>query len=96
MAEFAQHVIETHDQVGDADIAAARDVGYTAAETRAIVTIAGVVPLTNYLDNVNDTIVEIPDAGAQAPRQRRPLDSPSFFHIPQPMGVDPLPLQGTS
>ena len=67
VAKFAQHVIETRDQVSDADIAAARDVGYTAAETRAIVTITGVVPLTNYLNNVNDTIVDIPDAGAQAP-----------------------------
>jgi len=60
-------VIETRDQVSDADIAAARDVGYTAAKTRATVTITGVVPLTNYLNNVNDTIVDIRDAGAQAP-----------------------------
>lgn len=67
VAVFAQHVIETRDQVGDADIADARDGGYTAVETRAIVTTTGVVPLTNYLNNVSDTIVDIPDAGAQAP-----------------------------
>lgn len=66
VAKFAQHVIETRDQVST-QISPPRDVGYTAAETRAIVTITGVVPLTNYLNNVNDTIVDIPDAGAQAP-----------------------------
>jgi len=48
LARFAQHVIETRDLFSDADIAAARDVGYAAAETWAIVTITNVVPiLTN-------------------------------------------------
>jgi uncharacterized peroxidase-related enzyme len=59
VARFAQRVIETRGQVGDADIAAVRGAGYSDSEILAIVTIAVVFLLTNYLNNVNQTVVDI-------------------------------------
>ncbi|MFE6555064.1 carboxymuconolactone decarboxylase family protein, partial [Streptomyces sp. NPDC057746] len=64
VARFSQQVIETRGQVGDEDIAAVRDAGYTDPEIQAIVTVVVVTLLTNYLNNVNDTVVDIPGAGA--------------------------------
>jgi AhpD family alkylhydroperoxidase len=66
VARFAQRVIETRGQVDDADIAAVRTVGYSDAEILAIVTVAVVVLLTNYLNNVNQTVVDIPAVDGQA------------------------------
>ena len=60
VARFAQRVVETRGQVDDADIAAVRTAGYSDAEILAIVTVAVVVLLTNYLNNVNQTVVDIP------------------------------------
>jgi uncharacterized peroxidase-related enzyme len=66
VARFVQRVIETRGQVGDADIAAVRTAGYSDAEILAIVTIAVVFLLTNYLNNVNETVVDIPAVDGQA------------------------------
>lgn len=66
VARFVQRVIETRGQVGDADIAAVRGAGYSDAEILAIVTIAVVFLLTNYLNNVNQTVVDVPANGGQA------------------------------
>lgn len=60
VARFVQRVIETRGQVGDADIAGVRGAGYDDAEILAIVTIAVVFLLTNYLNNVNQTVVDVP------------------------------------
>jgi hypothetical protein len=43
-----------------------RTAGYTDAEILAIVTVAVVVLLTNYLNNVNRTVVDIPAVDGQA------------------------------
>lgn len=60
VARFAQRVIDTRGQVGDADIAGVRGAGYSDAEILAIVTVAVVFLLTNYLNNVNQTVVDVP------------------------------------
>jgi uncharacterized peroxidase-related enzyme len=62
VALFVQRVIETRGQVGDPDIAAVRAAGYSDADILAIVTIAVVFLLTNYLNNVNQTVVDVPAA----------------------------------
>lgn len=60
VARFVQRVVETRGQVGNADLAAVRGAGYSDAEVLAIVTTAVVSLLTNYLNNVNKTVVDIP------------------------------------
>lgn len=64
-ARFSQQVIEARGQVGDEDIAAVREAGYTDPEIQAIITVVVVTLLTNYLNNVNDTAVDIPGAVKQ-------------------------------
>jgi uncharacterized peroxidase-related enzyme len=66
VARFVQRVVETRGQVGDADIAAVRGAGYSDADILAIVTIAVVFLLTNYLNNVNQTVVDIPSVDRKA------------------------------
>lgn len=66
VARFVQRVIETRGKVGDADIAAVRGAGYSDAEILAIVTTAVVFLLTNYLNNVNQTVVDVPANAGQA------------------------------
>ncbi|HEY4279775.1 MAG TPA: carboxymuconolactone decarboxylase family protein [Conexibacter sp.] len=66
VARFVQRVVETRGQVGDADIAEVRTAGYTDAEILAIVTVAVVFLLTNYLNNVNQTVVDVPAVDGQA------------------------------
>ncbi len=66
VARFVQRVVETRGQVSDADIAGVRGAGYSDAEILAIVTIAVVFLLTNYLNNVNQTVVDVPAAAAKA------------------------------
>ncbi|MFD5215462.1 carboxymuconolactone decarboxylase family protein [Microbacterium sp. NPDC058345] len=61
-ARFSQRVIEHRGQVGDEDLAAVREAGYTDAEIQAIVTVSVVTLLTNYLNNVNDSVVDVPGA----------------------------------
>lgn len=66
VARFVQRVVETRGQVGDADIAAVRGAGYSDAEILAIVTITVVFLLTNYINNVNQTVVDVPAPAAKA------------------------------
>ncbi|WP_022883724.1 carboxymuconolactone decarboxylase family protein [Glaciibacter superstes] len=66
VARFVQRVVETRGQVDDADIAAVRGAGYSDAEILATVTVAVVFLLTNYLNNVNQTVVDIPTVGISA------------------------------
>lgn len=66
VARFAQRVVETRGQVGDAEIAAVRGAGYSDAEILAIVTVAVVYLLTNYLNNVNQTVVDVPVVSGKA------------------------------
>jgi uncharacterized peroxidase-related enzyme len=60
VARFVQRVMETRGQVSDADIASVRGAAYSDAEILAIVTTAVVSLLTNYLNNVNQTVIDIP------------------------------------
>ena len=66
VARFAQRVVEARGQVSDADLAGVRGAGYSDAEILAIVTVAVVVLLTNYLNNVNQTVVDVPPPSRQA------------------------------
>jgi uncharacterized peroxidase-related enzyme len=66
VARFVQRVVDARGQVGDADIAAVRGAGYTDAEILAIVTVTVVFLLTNYLNNVNQTVVDVPAPAAKA------------------------------
>ncbi|MFI5613241.1 carboxymuconolactone decarboxylase family protein [Amycolatopsis sp. NPDC051903] len=59
-ARFAQQVIESRGQVSDADLAQVRDAGYTDPQILAIVTVAVQALLTNFINNVNQTDVDIP------------------------------------
>ena len=66
VARFAQRVVEARGQVSDADLAGVRGAGYSDAEVLAIVTVAVVFLLTNYLNNVNQTVVDVPLPSRQA------------------------------
>ena len=61
-ARFAQQVVDSRGQVSDADLATVRDAGYTDPEILAIVTVAVQALLTNFINNVNQTEVDIPAA----------------------------------
>ncbi|MGW6900275.1 carboxymuconolactone decarboxylase family protein [Streptomyces sp. NPDC054919] len=60
VARFAQQVVESRGQVSDADLAAVRGAGYTDPQILAIVTVAVQVMLTNFINNVNQTDIDIP------------------------------------
>ncbi|MGW5360574.1 carboxymuconolactone decarboxylase family protein [Actinopolymorpha pittospori] len=60
VARFAQRVVETHGQVSDADLAAVRGAGYTDPQILAIVAVAVRALLTNFINNVNQTDIDIP------------------------------------
>lgn len=60
VARFAQRVVESRGQVSDADLAAVRGAGYTDPQILAIVTVAVRVLLTNFINNVNQTDIDIP------------------------------------
>ncbi|GAA3353010.1 carboxymuconolactone decarboxylase family protein [Streptomyces antimycoticus] len=60
VARFAQQVVDSRGQVSDADLAAVRGAGYTDPQILAIVTVAVQVLLTNFLNNVNQTDIDIP------------------------------------
>ncbi|MEU6572618.1 carboxymuconolactone decarboxylase family protein [Streptomyces sp. NPDC046805] len=64
VARFAQRVIESRGRVSDADLAAVRGAGYTDPQILAIVTVAVQALLTNFLNNVNQTDIDIPSAGS--------------------------------
>jgi hypothetical protein len=62
-------VVETRGQVSDADLSDVRAAGYTDPDVLAIVALVVQYLLTNFLNNVNQTDVDIPaptSAGASA------------------------------
>jgi uncharacterized peroxidase-related enzyme len=63
-ARFAQRVVQSRGQVSDADLAAVRSAGYADPEILAIVTLAVQFLLTNFINNVNQTDVDIPAASS--------------------------------
>ncbi|MET8783802.1 carboxymuconolactone decarboxylase family protein [Streptomyces sp. NPDC004589] len=60
VARFAQQVVKSRGQVSDADLAAVRGAGYTDPQILAIVTVAVQALLTNFINNVNRTDIDIP------------------------------------
>ena len=64
VARFAQQVVESRGRVSDADLAAVRGAGYTDPQILAIVTVAVAAQLTNFINNVNQTDVDIPAASS--------------------------------
>jgi alkylhydroperoxidase family enzyme len=66
VARFAQQVVDTRGKVSDADLAAVRGAGYTDAQILAIVTVTVQFLLTNFLNNVNRTEVDIPKIDSSA------------------------------
>ncbi|MGI5507579.1 carboxymuconolactone decarboxylase family protein [Streptomyces sp. CA-106131] len=64
VARFAQQVVESRGRVSDADLAAVRGAGYTDPEILAIVTVAVQALLTNFINNVNQTDIDIPAASS--------------------------------
>lgn len=62
VARFAQQVVESRGKVSDADLTAVRDAGYTDPQILAIVTVTVQFLLTNYINNVNQTSIDIPAA----------------------------------
>ncbi|WP_448095940.1 carboxymuconolactone decarboxylase family protein [Luteibacter yeojuensis] len=52
--QFARKVIETRGQIGDADLKAVRDAGYTDANIMEIVALVAMYSLTNFFNNVFD------------------------------------------
>jgi uncharacterized peroxidase-related enzyme len=66
VARFAQRLVETQGKVNDADLAAVRSAGYSDSQILAIITVAVQALLTNYINNVNQTVIDIPTAGTAA------------------------------
>jgi len=65
--QFARRVIETRGKVGDADLQAVRDAGYTEANIMEIVALVAMYSLTNFFNNVFDPEKDfpaVPAAGA--------------------------------
>ncbi|MFI9576432.1 carboxymuconolactone decarboxylase family protein [Microbispora rosea] len=60
VARFAQRLVDSRGQVSDADLAGVRGAGYTDPQILAIVTVAVQVMLTNFINNVNQTDIDIP------------------------------------
>lgn len=63
-ARFAQQVVESRGRVPDSELVAVRDAGYSDPQILAIVTLAVQYLLTNFINNVNQTDVDIPAVGA--------------------------------
>ncbi|MFI6360346.1 carboxymuconolactone decarboxylase family protein [Streptomyces sp. NPDC050743] len=59
-ARFAQRVVDSRGQVSDTDLAGVRDAGYTDPQILAIVAVAVQFLLTNFINNVNQTDLDIP------------------------------------
>lgn len=58
--QFARKVIETRGNVGDADLKAIRDAGYTDANVMEIVALVAMYSLTNFFNNVFDPEKDFP------------------------------------
>ncbi|MCG7607425.1 alkylhydroperoxidase [Mycolicibacterium sp. (ex Dasyatis americana)] len=64
VARFAQRLIETRGRVADIDLTAVRGAGYSDSQILAIVAVTVQTLLTNYINNVNQTVIDIPTAAA--------------------------------
>jgi uncharacterized peroxidase-related enzyme len=64
---FAKKVIETRGHVSNSDLAEVRDAGYTDAQVLEIITVGTAYLLTNFLNNVADTDIDIPDIDRSRP-----------------------------
>jgi uncharacterized peroxidase-related enzyme len=58
--QFARKVIESRGKVGDADLKAVRDAGYTEANVIEIVALVAMYSLTNFFNNVFDPDQDFP------------------------------------
>ena len=58
--QFARKVIETRGNVGDADVKAVRDAGYTDANVTEIIALVAMYSLTNFFNNVFDPEKDFP------------------------------------
>ncbi|MEV5749188.1 carboxymuconolactone decarboxylase family protein [Actinoallomurus sp. NPDC052308] len=63
-ARFAQQVVDSRGRVSDAELAGVRGAGYTDAQILAIVALAVRFLLTNFINNVNQTDLDIPAVGS--------------------------------
>ena len=63
-ARFAQRVVDSRGQVSDAELAGVRGAGYTDPQILAMVTVVVQALLTNFINNVNQTSIDIPAAGS--------------------------------
>ena len=59
-ARFAEKVVEARGHIGDADVAAVRDAGFSDAEILEIVALSVQFSLTNYMNNVAGTDIDFP------------------------------------
>lgn len=58
--QFARKIIETRGHIGDADLKAVRDAGYTDANIIEIIALVAMYSLTNFFNNVFDPEKEFP------------------------------------
>jgi uncharacterized peroxidase-related enzyme len=58
--QFARKVIDTRGKVGDADLKAVRDAGYTEANVMEIIALVASYSLTNFFNNVFDPEKDFP------------------------------------
>jgi uncharacterized peroxidase-related enzyme len=63
-ARFAQRVVDSRGRVSDAELAGVRGAGYTDPQILAIVAVAVQFLLTNFINNVNQTDLDIPAVGS--------------------------------
>jgi alkylhydroperoxidase family enzyme len=59
-ARFAQELVNSRGRVSDAELAAIRDAGYSDPQILAIVALSVSFLLTNYLNNVIETDIDLP------------------------------------
>ena len=65
-ATFGRRLIEARGNVSDADIDAVRAAGFGEAEVVEIVALTAQVLMTNFMNSVADTEIDLPIAGAAA------------------------------
>jgi alkylhydroperoxidase family enzyme len=65
-ARFGRRLIEARGKVADADIDAVRSAGYTDAQIVEIVALTAQVLMTNFMNNVAETEIDIPPASRLA------------------------------
>jgi uncharacterized peroxidase-related enzyme len=63
-ARFAQQVVDSRGRVSDAELAGVRGAGYTDPQILAIIAVAVQFLLTNFINNVNQTDLDIPAVGS--------------------------------